>query len=458
MELDDGDDVNVILGDGTEDTVPQDLITQDIIFNLMFHPTAPFLAVGLVSGAVEVHEFRRNETRPIASIPTHSGGVAGMEFTFSGTHLVTVSSDRHIKVLDCAAQQNVIDIKKKNNPHKVGVSSVSVCTENLVATGDDDGMVVLWDMRQQKSVLNYHEHGDHVSSLIYFAANEHLITSSGDTCVGAWDIRGNKIIEFSEPRKDELTSMIFMASTNDLVCGSPSGALPIWKYGAWRRPYDVYAKHPREADCLTPYNDNMFISGAYDGCARIIQHFPVRRVLTHLAGAEKRRRSISHLSVSHDRMLLAAAGHDKIIQFHDLEFLGSEEKLDLLRNRAERIHMATIKKATEQDAAEKKVVEEGGDSDEWTDDSDDDSDMSDDSDDSDDDAVADDAGDSDDDGIRGRRVFNRDDTEHLDRKTKRERMAASRWLKTAQKEKVNFKTEARRKRVKGFWSGLVSDD
>lgn len=54
------------------------------------------------------------------------------------------------------------------NPHKHGISALNVCDENLVATGDDDGFIAIWDMRLRKPVHTYHEHADYISQLCYF--------------------------------------------------------------------------------------------------------------------------------------------------------------------------------------------------------------------------------------------------------------------------------------------------
>ena len=385
-----------------------------------------------MNGCVNVHEWRRSETRPVVSIQSHRGAVCAMEFTRSGTHLATVSSDRHIKVLDCASQQHVIDIRRKSSPHKHPLSCLSVCTSTELAVADDDGLVSFWDMRQQKPVTTFLEHADQVTGMIYFEGNQQLVTCSTDTTVGCFDMRMRKVAGFSEKRKDELNCITFLPATNSIIAGTDVGMLPIWKYGAWKRPYDVHSKHPRECDALLTYNDNMFFSGGYDGTVRLIQHHPVRRVLTNFGSSRRNFNSVSGISVSHDRSMLASATMGNTVFFYDIEFLGDESELDKLRDRAERKHMETIRKAT----AEDRIPDSDSDSDSWSADSSNPE--------SGDDAPA-----------ATTKPMPHD--ENLDRTTKRERMAASRWLKKAQKEGINFTSDTRKKRVKSFWTGLLED-
>lgn len=387
-----------------------------------------------------------------------SGGVSSMEFTDDGAYLVTASGDRTISVMDCVSLRLVIHIptdevnartaskkklnaiNKKNdpnaktvvkkvskkikgggyavpvNPHKYGISAMNVCDENLIATGDDDGLVAVWDMRERKPVHTYHEHGDYVSQLCYFTDVQELVSSSGDTCLGAYDMRAGKIRDFSVKRKDELNCFAFINSSGisnatfipSIICGTPHGGLPIWKYGSWTRPYDVLERHPAECEAIisfhgenTAFNHNLILTGACDGLVRVLQMYPVRRNLCQLSardytyshasvlgsnkstsgGAQHQgnyvvrrtrgQEAITRMRVSHDANLLAVSGTDNIIDFVDIAFLNDEEELDQLRGRAEQRHLRTIRELDrerdEADERERRLMEgrgSGSDSDE----------------------------------------------------------------------------------------------
>ena len=175
-------------------------------------------------------------------------------------------------------------------PHKYGISALNVCSEHIICTGDDDGRVCLWDLRVARSsrgseqcVATYYEHADYISKLLYFDEHHHLITSSGDSTIGVFDCRGQGIVDISEPRKDELLSMCFIAGSNTLVCGTTSGELPLFKYHAWRRPYDMLSKHPQEVETIVPFNDNIILTGSSDGVVRAVQLHPIKRVLAHFS-------------------------------------------------------------------------------------------------------------------------------------------------------------------------------
>ncbi|KAK7200555.1 WD domain, G-beta repeat [Novymonas esmeraldas] len=396
-----------------------------------------------------------------------SGGVSSMEFTDDGTYLVTASGDGTISVMDCVSLRLVIHIpsdevrtrlgakkglnavNKKNdpaatgtagvkkskktvkatgaaaaagrksgaftvpvNPHKYGISCLNVCDENVIATGDDDGLITLWDMRERKPAHVYHEHGDYVSQLCYFTDAQELVSSSGDTCLGAYDVRAGKIRDFSVRRKDEINCFAFINSSGisnatfipSLVCGTPHGGLPIWKYGSWARPYDVLDRHPADCEAIlsfhgenTAFNHNLILTGACDGLVRVLQMYPVRRNLCQLSardytyshssvlGAQsssggqqqqgnyvvrraRGQEAISRMRVSHDANLLAVSGADNIIDFVDIAFMNDEGELDQLRGRAEQRHLRTIRELDRErnaeDERERRLMEGRGEEDE----------------------------------------------------------------------------------------------
>ena len=385
LDVDSGLNDELMFGNVQGIRTPADIITEEQIFGITAHPTAPFLAVGLISGDVQIHQLRRTETRLVSTLQTkHQRAVNAIEFSEDGNFLYTASTDRTMKVIDCETQQIVHRILRTSaNPHKSGISAMNVADANLLCSGDDDGVVCLWDLRsprQPKQV--YDEHADFVSQILYFSEMHTMVSASGDTTIGCFDIRKDSTLAISATRKDELMSMAFIPATNDIVCGTPKGVLPIWKYGSWKRPFDIYDRHAPEVECILSFNDNIFFTGAVDGLVRVVQHHPVRRVLTHLGSDDMRRRmALTHMSITSDRAMLCVSGHERAVQFIDIEFLGTEKGLDQLRGRYEARHMDTIRRAVAEDRALANGDEDDEDDDEEieeeievTDDDDDDTD------------------------------------------------------------------------------------
>nr|CCC94056.1 unnamed protein product [Trypanosoma congolense IL3000] len=543
---------NVLLGCRTAASVPPPLLVSAPVMDMAMHPTLPLLVAGLVTGDVEVHEFHGQETQrrlltqqyftdadtttPLCpyNLRMHPrGGVTSMEFTEDGMHLVSASSDRTLSVLDCVTETIALHIessgrndpssdsggkktergsgaklkgnkvskpsslnkmKKKNNPHKYGISALNVCDTNTVATGDEDGMIVLWDMRKRSPAHYYHEHGDYVSQMIYFSDINELVSSSGDTCLGVYDLRAGKIRDYSEKRKDELTCFAFVNNTAankntfipSIVCGTPKGCLPVWKFGSWRRPYDMMDRHPPECDSIlsfnnpdSPFNHNIILTGACDGLIRVIEMYPLRRNLCQLSArdfsyshqgtlgeggsssqysnvAVRRQRGneeISRMRLNYDSTLLAVSGTDNIIDFVNVAFLSKEKELNKLRSQVERRHLAALKEAEKERARE---------TDSLSDSSEDERGMN----------IASKKREREvlqsvEDGASGTSCDSskctseeteeeEETVEKTERQKNRERVAAVKWLKVEKKKKVMFSSEKRKRRVHGFFGDLCS--
>ena len=55
--------------------------------------------------------------------------------------------------------------------------SLLVVDNNVVATGDDDGHLKVWDMRQNKSVMEVKENDEFISDMVMDNTNRYLLAT-----------------------------------------------------------------------------------------------------------------------------------------------------------------------------------------------------------------------------------------------------------------------------------------
>ena len=84
----------------------------------------------------------------------------------------------------------------RKKAHEESINIVKCLSESLVATGCDEGVVKIWDIRTRKSVAKYAS-TDYVSDILYVHEKHTLISTSGDGSLGIFDIRKQKAT-FSE--------------------------------------------------------------------------------------------------------------------------------------------------------------------------------------------------------------------------------------------------------------------
>jgi WD40 repeat protein len=69
-------------------------------------------------------------------------------------------------------------VKERDPAHDAPVNRVFCVNEQLVASGDDEGVIKFWDPRQEDAVRAYTHHFDYISDFSYFEDKRQLVTTS----------------------------------------------------------------------------------------------------------------------------------------------------------------------------------------------------------------------------------------------------------------------------------------
>lgn len=69
-------------------------------------------------------------------------------------------------------------IKDRDGAHESPVNRIYCVNEQLVASGDDEGVIKFWDARQEDSIRSYTHHFDYISDFTYFDDKRHLVSTS----------------------------------------------------------------------------------------------------------------------------------------------------------------------------------------------------------------------------------------------------------------------------------------
>lgn len=132
---DEDDDVvqAIIAATKTKRAHPPDIVTEDFIVDLSFHPTEDILAVGTITGDVIVYKYSNDENQLLNNIEVHTKAVRDIEFNFDGSTLFSVSKDKSIMMSDVATGK----LKRfYDNSHESPIYKMHILCENLFATGN----------------------------------------------------------------------------------------------------------------------------------------------------------------------------------------------------------------------------------------------------------------------------------------------------------------------------------
>eukprot|EP01012_Entosiphon_sulcatum_P056674 TRINITY_DN80370_c0_g1_i1.p1 TRINITY_DN80370_c0_g1~~TRINITY_DN80370_c0_g1_i1.p1 ORF type:complete len:400 (-),score=72.80 TRINITY_DN80370_c0_g1_i1:74-1273(-) len=305
-----------------ESEAPSDILLDCVPFGVAFHPSADVMAVGLVSGDVGVYRYAANEEpQPLHKVGQHSAACRDLAFSPDGNHLFTVSSDMSLKGLDVHSRQFAV-----NNPraHKHPINKLIFLRHDSIATGDDDGNVSIWDLRDpRKAVHTFSEHADQVTGLAFNADEATLLSCASDGYLAAYDLSKTKkpVATVSEGGLTELTGIQLLQDSKSVVCSASNGNLLTFTWGKWDTPQGKLGGHPSEITAICPLfpgnSGSELLTADGDGVVRAVRVFPTPSLLA--AAGEFEDAEVELMRLSRDGRFAACAAHDNKIHWLDIK-------------------------------------------------------------------------------------------------------------------------------------------
>lgn len=187
---DDGEDdvIQKILANAkTPKTHPPDINIDDYVTDLSFHPDNDILAAATMSGDVMLYKYSVDDNILVNTLEIHSKAIRDIEFNHDGSKLYSASKDRSIMLSDTETGKFV---REYAQAHEQPISKMHIIDEHLFATGDDDGTIKCWDVRERerKAIFSLKEVDDYITGLLTKDANKVLLATSGDGYLTAINI------------------------------------------------------------------------------------------------------------------------------------------------------------------------------------------------------------------------------------------------------------------------------
>eukprot|EP00937_MAST-01D_sp_MAST-1D-sp2_P008206 g8206.t1 len=316
-----------------DDIAPPDIKLDDQPLGIDFHPQHDVVAVGLITGAVELHTYAQGGNSRAMRLTHHADSCRAVGFSGDGNLLYSASADKSLSVVDRAGQllwraegaheeginaMLVLDAGAAAPQQSAAAAAAAAAPAMLVATGDDGGVVKVWDVRQQRAAMQFREHEDFVADFALHPDGAHLLACGGDATLTVMDLRQRRLLARSEDQEDELMSVLLMKHGRKVVCGTQEGLLHIFSWGQFADMSDRFPGHPSSVDTLALIDENTLCSGSSDGIIRILNILPNK--LLGVVG-DHDELPVERLLFSRDRSLLGTISHDDAVHFWDVRFL-----------------------------------------------------------------------------------------------------------------------------------------
>jgi len=270
-------------------------------------------------------------------------------FTLAYAGLFTASSDKSVKCLDASGTL----IWSQPAAHDAAANVVCPLAEHLIASGDEDGVIKIWDTRlagdaaastsalaaatsaAASTAVTFKKQKDVITDMQCIVDKATLLATAGDGTLGVYDLRKMRMAARSEPTEDELLSCAVIKGGSAVVTGTQEGVLLVWDWGKWTwteadEDTGVYGPerfkgHPQSIDALLVVDDDTIVTGSSDGLIRLLTVRPNK--LVGILG-EHSDFPIETLAWSRDRKYIASASHDNMIKFWDVGYLFEDDDDD----------------------------------------------------------------------------------------------------------------------------------
>lgn len=170
---------------------PPTIHCEEFIVDISFHPKEDILALANITGDAILYKYNVEENSVIKTLELHTDACRDIEFGPDGKVLYSVAKDKTIMLSDIETGKLVHYIA---DAHDVPAYCISVLDGNLFATGDDDGVVKVWDVRaKNKQIFRMKKNEDYISDIISSEGQQYLLCASGDGVLTTIDLQNRYI-------------------------------------------------------------------------------------------------------------------------------------------------------------------------------------------------------------------------------------------------------------------------
>ncbi|CAF0962909.1 unnamed protein product [Rotaria sordida] len=235
-----------------------------------------FLA-GAISGHLHWIKINDDENEQSMSnersMKVHKKSVRAIGLTPDGQSIITVSKDKSIKLRSTETGKMITKYKRA---HDSPINCLCIVDNCVLATGDDDGYVKLWDYRQKKSLAEFHDCDDYISDLTCANDRRTLLTTSGEGTLTVYNVRKKKLQIQSELMDSDLTACQIVKDGTKVVCSTMEGVLYFFNWKEFGNMSDRFPGHPGGIECLTSLDQSLIVTGCEDGKIRCLSLYPHR--------------------------------------------------------------------------------------------------------------------------------------------------------------------------------------
>lgn len=155
----------------------------------------------------------------------HSGAVESMAFSQNGKLLASGDKNGVIKLWDLSSGREIKTLSK----HSLGVSDISFSPSgNLLVSGGTDSSIKIWNVIDGRELMNLYGGSHSIISVIFSADEKKLISASLAGGIKLWDVATGKELKTFKGHTDYILSMTLSPDGETLATGSKDETIRLW--------------------------------------------------------------------------------------------------------------------------------------------------------------------------------------------------------------------------------------
>lgn len=144
--------------------------------------------------------------------------------SLDNTHLAVGYSEGSVVVFDLMTGEPL-----KFSGHRGGVSSLCWDPQGMrVASGSEDGELVVWDVVSERGVVRLRGHKGKVTRVRFLQTRNVLASSCRDTFIKLWDLTTHHCFRTLAGHRAEVSDFVLLKNDSRLVSGSSDAELRVW--------------------------------------------------------------------------------------------------------------------------------------------------------------------------------------------------------------------------------------
>ncbi|KAF4524613.1 hypothetical protein B566_EDAN013864 [Ephemera danica] len=152
----------------------------------------------------------------------------------------------------------------RHKGHTSRINCIAFSSDNkFLATGDDNGVIHIWNPDTLELVNTFKKHSHAVTGLVFRKGTHQLFSCSSDRSVKIWSLDEMAYIETLFGHQSGVTAIDALTRERAVTAGGSDNSLRIWK--VVEESQLIFNGHRGSIDCVRLINEEYFLSSGDDG-------------------------------------------------------------------------------------------------------------------------------------------------------------------------------------------------